>query len=77
MLVGHLSHLSHLASRLLGLDLSRTVVRFRTGGVVRLGRDETAQWGVRWDFSGPSCCRSTSLGSNCSANALRDIVYGE
>jgi phosphohistidine phosphatase len=50
MLVGHLPYLSHLVSRLLGLDLSRAVVRFRTGGVVRLDRDETAQWGVRWVF---------------------------
>jgi phosphohistidine phosphatase len=50
MLVGHLPHLSHLVSRLLGLDLSRAVVRFRTGGLVRLDRDEAAQWGVRWVF---------------------------
>jgi phosphohistidine phosphatase len=50
MLVGHLPYLSHLVSRLLGLDLSRAVVRFRTGGVVRLDRDEASQWGVRWVF---------------------------
>lgn len=50
MLVGHLPHLSRLASRLLGLDLNRAVVRFQMGGVVRLDRDEANQWSVRWAF---------------------------
>jgi phosphohistidine phosphatase len=50
MLVGHLPHLGHLVSRLLGLDLNRSVVRFQMGGIVRLERDEAAQWGVRWVF---------------------------
>jgi phosphohistidine phosphatase len=50
MLVGHLPHLSHLVSRLLGLNLTRPVVRFQMGGIVRLDRDEDAHWGVRWVF---------------------------
>lgn len=50
MLVGHLPHLSHLVSRLLGLDTDRAVVRFQMAGVVRLDRDEAARWEVRWVF---------------------------
>jgi phosphohistidine phosphatase len=50
MLVGHLPHLSHLASRLLGLDRNHAVVRFQMTGVVRLDRDEAGQWEVRWVF---------------------------
>jgi phosphohistidine phosphatase len=50
MLVGHLPHLSRLASRLLGLDRNRAVVRFQMAGVVRLDRDEAGQWEVRWVF---------------------------
>jgi phosphohistidine phosphatase len=44
MLAGHLPHLSHLPSRLLGLDRNRAVVRFQMAGVVRLDRDEADQW---------------------------------
>jgi len=50
MVVGHLPHLSHLASRLLGLERNRAVVRFQMAGVVRLDRDEAGQWEVRWVF---------------------------
>jgi phosphohistidine phosphatase len=48
MLVGHLPHLARLASRLLGLPEDRPVVRFETGGVVRLERDEADRWLLRW-----------------------------
>jgi len=48
MLVGHLPHLSRLVARLVGLPADREVVRFQMGGVVRLDRDETGQWTVRW-----------------------------
>lgn len=48
MLVGHLPHLSKLASLLLVGDADREVVRFRQGGVVCLGRDEAGAWSVRW-----------------------------
>ena len=50
MLVGHLPHLSHLTSRLLGLERNRAIVRFQMAGVVRLDRDEAGQWEVRWVF---------------------------
>lgn len=50
MLVGHLPFLSHLASRLLGLDKGRSVVRFQMAGVVRLDREEAGRWEVRWVF---------------------------
>jgi phosphohistidine phosphatase len=50
MLVGHLPHLRHLVSRLLGLDRDRAVVRFQMAGVVRLDRDEAGRWEVRWVF---------------------------
>lgn len=48
MLVGHLPHLSKLAARLLGLDEDRKVVDFQMGGVICLGRDNSAAWSVRW-----------------------------
>jgi phosphohistidine phosphatase len=50
MVVGHLPHLSHLASRLLGLERNRAVVRFQMAGIVRLDRDEAGRWEVRWVF---------------------------
>ena len=50
MLVGHLPHLSRLASRLLGLDRNHAVVQFQMAGVVRLDRDEARQWEIRWVF---------------------------
>ena len=48
MLVGHLPYLSRLVARLLGLEADRAVVQFQMGGVVRLDRDVTGQWVVRW-----------------------------
>lgn len=48
MLVGHLPHLSRLASLLLCGDAGREIVRFRQGGVVSLGRDEALVWSLRW-----------------------------
>ena len=48
MLVGHLPHLGHLTSRLLGLEKNRAIVRFQMAGVARLDRDEAGQWEVRW-----------------------------
>lgn len=48
MLVGHLPFLSRLAARLLGATGDRTVVQFQMGGVVRLDRDESGNWAVRW-----------------------------
>jgi len=48
MLVGHLPYLSRLVARLLGLPAEKQVVQFEMGGVVRLDRDQTEQWLVRW-----------------------------
>jgi phosphohistidine phosphatase len=48
MLVGHLPYLARLAAMLLGMRKDRIVVEFRMGGVVRLDRNETGDWAVRW-----------------------------
>lgn len=48
MLVGHLPHLSKLASLLLAGDPERKIVGFRQGGIVCLERDEAGEWSVRW-----------------------------
>jgi len=48
MLVGHLPHLSRLASRLILGDEEQKVVSFRMGGVVCLERDEEGNWSVGW-----------------------------
>jgi phosphohistidine phosphatase len=48
MLVGHLPHLSRLASLLLVGTAEQTVVRFRMGGVVCLGRDDAGAWALEW-----------------------------
>lgn len=47
LLVGHLPHLSRLASLLLLGDPARGVVAFRPAGVVHLTR-ETEGWRLRW-----------------------------
>ena len=51
MLVGHLPHLSKLASWLLCQNKSIKTVDFRMGGIVCLGRDETGSWSVNWMIS--------------------------
>jgi phosphohistidine phosphatase len=48
MLVGHLPHLSKLASLLVCGDTIREVVKFRNAAVVCLGRNETGTWSVCW-----------------------------
>jgi phosphohistidine phosphatase len=47
MLVGHLPHLSRLASMLVSGDAGNEVVKFRMGGVVCLGKTEGG-WLVKW-----------------------------
>lgn len=47
MVVGHLPHLSRLASLLIAGDRGRELIRFRNGAIVCLGRDE-AGWSIRW-----------------------------
>jgi phosphohistidine phosphatase len=48
MLVGHLPYLSRLVATLLDIERDRTLVEFRMGGVVRLGRNESGQWTLLW-----------------------------
>lgn len=51
MLVGHLPHLSRLASLLVCEDAEREVVRFKNAAVVCLERNETGTWSVLWMLS--------------------------
>jgi phosphohistidine phosphatase len=46
MLVGHLPHLSRLASLLVVEDAAREIVVFRTGAIVCLGGD--GRWRLKW-----------------------------
>lgn len=48
LLVGHLPHLSRLASLLLVGDPAKEVIAFRMGGMVCLGRGDDGRWRVRW-----------------------------
>jgi phosphohistidine phosphatase len=59
ILVGHMPYLSRLVARLLGLPAEKQVVRFGMGGVVRLERDQTEQWLIRWMLT-PDLLRSWS-----------------
>ena len=47
MLVGHLPHLSRLASLLLVGDRAKEIVAFRMGGIVCLSREED-RWRLKW-----------------------------
>ncbi|MBS7638628.1 phosphohistidine phosphatase SixA [Candidatus Bathyarchaeota archaeon] len=48
MVVGHLPHLSRLASLLLTGDPSIEPVRFRQAGIVCLERDDRGKWSLIW-----------------------------
>lgn len=48
MLVGHLPHLSRLASLLICGSVEVKVIDFKNGGVVCLTRDEEGAWSVEW-----------------------------
>jgi len=48
MLVGHLPHLSKLASVLLGDKDEKPVVEFKNSGIVCLRRDDVGQWLLSW-----------------------------
>jgi phosphohistidine phosphatase len=48
MLVGHLPHLSKLASYLLAGDENKEVIAFRMGGIVCLERDQQRRWTIHW-----------------------------
>lgn len=46
MIVGHLPHLSGLASKLLGVD--RDIIGFENAGIVCMKRGENGSWSVDW-----------------------------
>ena len=48
MLVGHLPHLSKLASYLLAGDENKEVIAFKMGGIVCLERDQQCHWAIHW-----------------------------
>jgi len=48
LLVGHLPHLSKLASTLLVRDENREVVSFKMGAIVCLERDQQNHWTIQW-----------------------------
>jgi phosphohistidine phosphatase len=48
MLVGHMPHMSRLASLLLTGDPSPGPVHFRNAGIVCLVRDPGGHWGIEW-----------------------------
>jgi len=48
MLVGHLPHLSRLASLLLTGDPNLEIIRFKMGGVNCLEKDEEGNWSIQW-----------------------------
>lgn len=48
VLVGHLPHLSRLASRLLTGSGDPEIIEFENGGVVCLHRREGGRWVIRW-----------------------------
>ena len=48
MLVGHLPHMSRLASTLLSGILEANIIRFQMGGIVALTRDENLFWSLSW-----------------------------
>ena len=48
MLVGHLPHMSRLASLLVRGDADKPVVAFQMGGIVCLRTDDEGEWSVAW-----------------------------
>ncbi|MFQ6069538.1 MAG: phosphohistidine phosphatase SixA [Candidatus Aminicenantales bacterium] len=48
VIVGHLPHLSKLASLLLCGDAEREVISFRNAGIVCLNRDNAGDWSLQW-----------------------------
>jgi phosphohistidine phosphatase len=66
MVVGHLPHLSRLASLLLVGDPAREVVAFRMGGIVCLGRDAAAGTGGK---AGPAGASGAAAGTAPGAAA--------
>ena len=48
MIVGHLPHLSKLASLLLLGDKHPEAIRFKNGGVICLEKNQESKWSIQW-----------------------------
>jgi len=48
VIIGHLPHLSKLASTLLKGDTSRETIRFRMGGVICIEKNQERDWSIQW-----------------------------
>jgi phosphohistidine phosphatase len=48
MLVGHLPHLSKLASFLLTGSMEKEIVQYKNAGIVCLNRNESGTWFIEW-----------------------------
>ncbi len=48
LLVGHLPHLSKLASSLICQNENKTIINFKNAGIVCLNRDESGNWSLFW-----------------------------
>jgi phosphohistidine phosphatase len=48
LLVGHLPHLSHLTACLLNRDENRETVKFSSGALICLVRDQSGNWTLAW-----------------------------
>jgi phosphohistidine phosphatase len=48
MLVGHLPHLSKLASLLVCGNADCEIIKFSNAGIVSLGKDDSGDWSVSW-----------------------------
>ncbi len=51
ILVGHLPHLSKLASALITEDESEEVIKFKMAGIICLERDELGKWRILWSIT--------------------------
>lgn len=48
MIIGHLPHLSKLASLLLIADTRLEVIRFKMGGVICIEKNQERKWSIQW-----------------------------
>ncbi|MBE0425373.1 MAG: phosphohistidine phosphatase SixA [Nitrospirae bacterium] len=65
MLVGHLPHLSRLASLLLSGDANKNIVSFKMAGVVCLKRGEDETWSMQWMLIPDMAVGVTGINAYC------------
>jgi phosphohistidine phosphatase len=65
ILVGHLPHLARLASLLLCGDSKRTIVSFRMGGVVCIGKENSGLWSLQWMLTPEVVIGGKGIGYAC------------